>query len=159
MYTRKVQFIIDRVPVLYMKTTTYVLRGVYNCCKSYKFYTKSLLHVHFLQTALNMLCKLLHNELKDKGVHVGCLHPGWVQTDMGTTKAPLTISQSVCGCLQVMSKMNAENACVLTDYTGKPLPWWSGSLKRFLREFHGYLYSQQCIIRISFEYNQLFNCQ
>nr|XP_022336367.1 uncharacterized protein LOC111132814 [Crassostrea virginica] len=75
------------------------------------------------KTALNMLCKLLHNELKDKGVHVGCLHPGWVQTDMGTTKAPLTISQSVCGCLQVMSKMNAENACVLTDYTGKPLPW------------------------------------
>lgn len=75
------------------------------------------------KTALNMLTKILHNELKDKGVHVGCLHPGWVQTDMGTTKAPVTISQSVCGCLQVMSKMNAENACVLTDYTGNPLPW------------------------------------
>ena len=117
MYTRKVQFIIDRVPVLYMKTTTNMFYVVYIIV------VKIMLHVHFLQTALNMLCKLLHNELKDKGVHVGCLHPGWVQTDMGTTKAPLTISQSVCGCLQVMSKMNAENACVLTDYTGKPLPW------------------------------------
>lgn len=87
------------------------------------YFIRNFCCIYILQTALNMLCKLLHNELKDKGVHVGCLHPGWVQTDMGTTKAPLTISQSVCGCLQVMSKMNAENACVLTDYTGKPLPW------------------------------------
>ena len=110
------------------------------------YFIRNFCCIYILQTALNMLCKLLHNELKDKGVHVGCLHPGWVQTDMGTTKAPLTISQSVCGCLQVMSKMNAENACVLTDYTGKPLPWWSRSLKSFLREFHGYFYvSQKCI--------------
>uniref|UniRef100_K1PWI9 C-factor n=1 Tax=Magallana gigas TaxID=29159 RepID=K1PWI9_MAGGI len=75
------------------------------------------------KSALNMLTKILHNELKDKGIHVGCLHPGWVQTDMGTAKAPVTVSQSVCGCIQVMSNMNAENACVLTDYTGNPLPW------------------------------------
>lgn len=78
----------------------------------------------YLQSALNMLTKILHNELKDKGIHVGCLHPGWVQTDMGTAKAPVTVSQSVCGCIQVMSNMNAENACVFTDYTGNPLPWW-----------------------------------
>ncbi|XP_052717616.1 C-factor-like isoform X3 [Crassostrea angulata] len=75
------------------------------------------------KTALNMLCKILHNELKAKGIHVGCLHPGWVQTDMGTAKAPVTVSQSVCGCIQVMSNMNAENACVFTDYTGNSLPW------------------------------------
>lgn len=75
------------------------------------------------KSAVNMLTKILHNELKDKGIHVGCLHPGWVQTDMGTAKAPVTVSQSVCGCIQVMSNMNSENACVLTDYTGNPLPW------------------------------------
>ncbi|XP_048772773.1 C-factor-like [Ostrea edulis] len=75
------------------------------------------------KTALNMLSKLLHNELKEKGIHVGCIHPGWVQTDMGTSMAPVTPSQSVKGCLEVISKMEADNACLLIDYTGKRLPW------------------------------------
>ncbi|XP_061198030.1 C-signal-like [Saccostrea echinata] len=85
--------------------------------------TSNAVEYRVSKAALNMLSKILHNELKDKGVHVGVLHPGWVQTDMGTSAAPVTPSQSVRGCLEVMLKMNADNACVLTDYSGKPLPW------------------------------------
>lgn len=41
------------------------------------------------KVALNMFSEKLHHELKDQGVEVYSVHPGWMQTDMGGKQAPL----------------------------------------------------------------------
>ena len=40
------------------------------------------------KTALNMLATSMKNELRDQGVSVVLIHPGWVETDMGGPRAP-----------------------------------------------------------------------
>ncbi|MCO4753668.1 MAG: SDR family oxidoreductase [Bacteriovoracaceae bacterium] len=42
------------------------------------------------KTALNSLTRILHAELNDFGISVNSVCPGWVQTDLGGDKAPLT---------------------------------------------------------------------
>lgn len=42
------------------------------------------------KTALNALTILFSNELKDKGIRVNAVCPGWVKTDMGGPDAPRT---------------------------------------------------------------------
>ncbi|XP_072443551.1 C-signal-like [Chiloscyllium punctatum] len=75
------------------------------------------------KTALNMVTKCLANELKPHGIISVSLHPGWVQTDMGGEKAPLTKEESVRGILQVVSKLSAKDNGSFLDWKGQHLPW------------------------------------
>lgn len=45
------------------------------------------------KTALNALTVQFAKELADTPIKVNSACPGWVQTDMGTTDAPLTVEQ------------------------------------------------------------------
>ena len=47
------------------------------------------------KTSLNALTKILSIELKDRGIKINAICPGWVQTDMGGRNATLTVRESV----------------------------------------------------------------
>mmetsp|Transcript_36708 Transcript_36708/g.80466 ORF Transcript_36708/g.80466 Transcript_36708/m.80466 type:complete len:232 (-) Transcript_36708:276-971(-) len=76
------------------------------------------------KAALNMAMQEVKVKLKDSGVHVLCLVPGWVRTDMGGPKARLSPEEAVEGMLnQVVHKYETLVSGGLYDYAGKSFPW------------------------------------
>ncbi|XP_039358534.1 C-factor-like isoform X2 [Mauremys reevesii] len=74
------------------------------------------------KAALNMVTRCLAAELKDAGILCTAIHPGWVKTDMGTEKAPLTVECSVKGILSVLAGLSQATTGVFLDWEGKSLP-------------------------------------
>ena len=62
-------------------------------------------------------------ELKSDGILCACLHPGWVQTEMGGPNALITTKTCVQGLIDVMSKLGEENNGLFYDYNFKPILW------------------------------------
>ncbi|XP_078083642.1 C-signal-like [Mustelus asterias] len=75
------------------------------------------------KAALNMVTKCLANELKPHGILCTSLHPGWVQTEMGGEKAPLTKEESVRGILKVLLTLSEKDNGSFLDWRGQRLPW------------------------------------
>lgn len=75
------------------------------------------------KAALNAITKSLALDLADTGFTCVVLHPGWVQTDMGGARAPLSTDESVAGMLQVVDGLGREDSGSFFDYTGEALPW------------------------------------
>ncbi|MBU3651811.1 MAG: SDR family oxidoreductase [Limnohabitans sp.] len=54
------------------------------------------------------------------------LHPGWVQTEMGGSQAPLTPAQSATDIRQTLEQVRARRAAfqgAFLNHDGSPLPW------------------------------------
>lgn len=75
------------------------------------------------KAALNMLTCCLAEDLKKDGILVMCLHPGWVQTDMGGPQAPLTTAESVSSMMKVITSLTEKDSGTLLDWEGKSMPW------------------------------------
>jgi NAD(P)-dependent dehydrogenase (short-subunit alcohol dehydrogenase family) len=75
------------------------------------------------KTALNMVTKLLANDLQAHGITVAALHPGWVQTDMGGKGAPVSVDESVAGMMRVIDGLSAGETGTFKNYKGEVLPW------------------------------------
>jgi len=75
------------------------------------------------KAALNMLTNTLAKELGKDGFICVVFHPGWVQTDMGGSSAPVTPGESIGGMIKVIDGLNKESNGKFFDYTGKELPW------------------------------------
>lgn len=75
------------------------------------------------KAALNAITKSLAIDLGEEGFTCVVLHPGWVQTDMGGTSAPLPTQQSVAGMLKVIDGLSPDDSGAFFDYTGESLPW------------------------------------
>lgn len=73
------------------------------------------------KAALNMFNSCLAKEFP----LITCLvlHPGWVQTDMGGSEAPVKKEESARGLCQVIMNSKLEQSGHFFDYTGKELPW------------------------------------
>lgn len=75
------------------------------------------------ETALNMEWSCLAKDLAGKSMVCVVLHPGWVQTDMGGSGAPLTIGQSVPAMVKVIEGLKPSDNGRYLQYDGAELPW------------------------------------
>ncbi|MEM1203964.1 MAG: SDR family oxidoreductase [Acidobacteriota bacterium] len=75
------------------------------------------------KAALNMLNRSLAHELSGRGFVCVVLHPGWVRTDMGGDRAPLSPEESVAGMVRVMDGLGPDLNGAFLDHRGERLPW------------------------------------
>ena len=75
------------------------------------------------KAAQNMATALLAAALRERGIVVVALHPGWVQTDMGGAGATVTPQDSVAGLLRVIDRLKAADSGRFLDWRGQSLPW------------------------------------
>ncbi|MDD4914857.1 MAG: SDR family oxidoreductase [Methylococcales bacterium] len=75
------------------------------------------------KAGLNAAMKTLSFDLRDRGVAVLMLHPGWVKTDMGGRNALIEVEESIGGMRRVMADFSLEQTGSFIRYDGKPAPW------------------------------------
>jgi NAD(P)-dependent dehydrogenase (short-subunit alcohol dehydrogenase family) len=75
------------------------------------------------KAALNAAMKSLSIDLRNQGVGVLILHPGWVQTDMGGANALIDSKASVGGMCAVIDNFTLVQSGAFIKYDGKPMPW------------------------------------
>lgn len=75
------------------------------------------------KAAVNMVGKSLSLDLKNRGIVVVLLHPGWVKTDMGGAHAPLNSPESIEGMKKVLESLSLEDSGKFFCYDGTLLPW------------------------------------
>jgi NAD(P)-dependent dehydrogenase (short-subunit alcohol dehydrogenase family) len=76
------------------------------------------------KAALNAIMRSLSIDLaKSHGIRVAPIHPGWVKTDMGGSRADIDAVTSVRGIREVVARLDAERAGRFWAYDGSELPW------------------------------------
>ena len=75
------------------------------------------------KTALNMFTTAMKNELREQGISLLLIHPGWVETDMGGPNAPIQAEESVSGIMARIEEQTLEMTGRFVDYVGHVLPW------------------------------------
>lgn len=75
------------------------------------------------KAAVNMLMKSLAMDVKEHGIRVLLLHPGWVKTDMGGKDAQITTQESVTGMRKVIANLKTTETGVFYSYDGRTIPW------------------------------------
>ena len=74
------------------------------------------------KAALNSVLKDVSLALDGRAVCVA-LHPGWVQTDMGGSAAPLVAADSVAGMRRTLAGLRPEDNGGFFNYDGSPRLW------------------------------------
>ena len=74
------------------------------------------------KSALNMAWRSLAIDNRAKVV-CAVLHPGWVQTRMGGSSAPLEPEKSVSGMRKVIESLGPEQSGGFFNYDGSEIPW------------------------------------
>lgn len=85
-----------------------------------------LLYILFFikfQAAINAATKSMQMDFRKAKIIAVALHPGWVRTDMGGPKAPLSVEQSGDGIVKLLEGLTAEHSGKFLQYDGKELPW------------------------------------
>ena len=75
------------------------------------------------KAAVNFVMRSLSMALKDNGITVMSLHPGWVQTDMGSEAAPVTPAESIGGLKKVMADSSMATTGTFIGFDGATIPW------------------------------------
>lgn len=75
------------------------------------------------KAAINMGNRSLAADWRDDGITCIVMHPGWVQTDMGGPKAPVTPPDSVAGMRRVIAAAGPGDSGAFFAYDGRRIPW------------------------------------
>ncbi|OLS32630.1 MAG: C-factor [Candidatus Heimdallarchaeota archaeon AB_125] len=75
------------------------------------------------KAALNMVTKVLSNDLRDKGIVALAIHPGWIKTDMGGSNAPLEIEEPISQIIDLTERSGLSDSGKFLDREGKEVPW------------------------------------
>ena len=74
------------------------------------------------KAAVNMAGKSLSVDLKDAGIAVFLLHPGWVSTEM-TGNTGISVEQSATGLMDRMDALDMSQTGTFWHQEGYKLPW------------------------------------
>jgi len=75
------------------------------------------------KAALNMLSVKTAAALASDEIGVVMLHPGWVQTDMGGSSAPLTMEESASAIVTTIESLTFADSGRFIQWDGRDLPW------------------------------------
>ena len=75
------------------------------------------------KTALNSAWRILALDTRGSGVVAAVFHPGWVQTRMGGSSAPLSPEESVSGMREVIERLSPDDSGEFFSYDGSRIPW------------------------------------
>lgn len=73
--------------------------------------------------ALNAAMKRLSLALRERGIGVLLLHPGWVKIRTGAWDAPLTAAESVAGMRTLADAFSLDQSGRFLRYNGTEIPW------------------------------------
>lgn len=75
------------------------------------------------KAALNMVTRTFAWNVRDRGITVVMIDPGWVKTDMGGPGAQLAPEESARGLLRVIDGLTPEDTGRFLRYDGSEVPW------------------------------------
>lgn len=75
------------------------------------------------KAALNAAMKTLSIDLRDRGVGVLILHPGWVKTDMGGDNAPTDAAESIAGMRRLIDGFTSADSGRFVNFRGDTQLW------------------------------------
>ena len=75
------------------------------------------------KAALNAFGKSLAMDLKNEGIAVALLHPGYVKTRMVNFGGMITPEESATGLIARIEELNLENTGSFWHTNGEELPW------------------------------------
>ena len=74
------------------------------------------------KAAVNIAAKSLSVDLKDEGIGVFLLHPGWVATGM-TGGTGIEVTESAAGLVRIMDGLDIDQTGTFWHQEGYELPW------------------------------------
>jgi len=75
------------------------------------------------KAALNMMSRSLAADLRGDGILSVVMNPGWVQTDMGGTDAPVPVADSVRAILREVDRATLADSGEFLSWNGNRLAW------------------------------------
>lgn len=75
------------------------------------------------KAALGRLMRSVATDLKERGIVVGLVHPGYVQTDMGGPDAEITPAESAAGVRKLAENWTLEKSGDFFKWNGEEHPW------------------------------------
>jgi NAD(P)-dependent dehydrogenase (short-subunit alcohol dehydrogenase family) len=75
------------------------------------------------KAGLNRMMRSVAIDLKDRGIIVGLIHPGYVQTDMGGPSAEITPEASATGIRQITADWTLERSGDFLKWNGETHAW------------------------------------
>lgn len=75
------------------------------------------------KAALNMANRSMSVDLRDRGFTCIVMNPGWVQTDMGGSGAPLPVVESVRSLVRIIDRLTPADSGKFINYRGNEFAW------------------------------------
>ena len=75
------------------------------------------------KAAVNMVMRSAAIDLAPRGITCVLLNPGWVRTDMGGPKAPLSPQESVTAMRRLIDTFGPNQSGKFYNYDGREYPW------------------------------------
>ncbi|GMS93196.1 hypothetical protein PENTCL1PPCAC_15371 [Pristionchus entomophagus] len=75
------------------------------------------------KAAVNMLTRRISIEWKEDHIRATCFCPGWVQTDMGSQRAQLTVDDSTIPLIKLILSLTEDHNGKYYRYNGETIPW------------------------------------
>ena len=75
------------------------------------------------KAAVNKVMQVMSLELKEFGVAVYLIHPGWVKTDMGGSEADVSVQDSASGIVTLAKNLSLDQTGEFLDWEGNHVDW------------------------------------